>query len=660
MTTSGAASALPSDIGVQVGLVVAAAEVPRSFAPGLAPRSAVDQGLVTGLSTGVHYLLALGTQDALQAVAAGLASVPGAARWGDLATRQRTLALALDVAAVPVGLALRRFLPSHPGEAMARGWVRQAGWRAGTTGVAALSLEAARVGLRAIDERLGAGGRVAGLPVAVPLGLTIAFVVDRRRGMPGADDETDLSATPPLARSALVAAGVEGGLVAVAYAEHALASAAGGRLAEVLPGGPHLWRLVTHAATLGLVAVTATNVWERAMRGIEAGASADEPVFGGDEGARWTGPTLSGGPGSLVPWATLGKEGRRHMLTHVRPTPAQERPPGFADLPDLSIETVMGEPAVAAPVQVYVGLDSAPTVRERVDLALAEMERTGAFDRSLLVLVSPTGLGYVNYVALAAAQYLSRGDIASVTMQYSRRPSPLSLGRVGQAREQNRLLWLRVIERIRQMEGRRPRVVLFGESLGAHTSQDVFLHWGTLGLRALGIDRALWIGTPYGSEWMHEVTGPDRLDVDRDSVAVVNDLAQLRAVTQARGSLPPYVLLSHDNDGVTRFGPDLLTTEPAWLGPHRPRTQHVDDASPRGIPGRLRWRPVTTFFQTLVDVKNAQVPGTYQAWGHDYRPDLPGFVSEVYGLPASAEQLARVTEAVRRREEARWQVFQED
>jgi uncharacterized membrane protein len=589
-----------------------------------------------------------------------LASVPGAARWGDRATRQRTLALALDVAAVPVGLALRRFLPSHPGEAMARGWVRQAGWRAGTTGVAALSLEAARVGLRAIDERLGAGGRVAGLPVAVPLGLTIAFVVDRRRGMPGADDETDLSATPPLARSAVVAAGVEGGLVAVAYAEHALASAAGGRLAEVLPGGPHLWRLVTHAATLGLVAVTATNVWERAMRGIEAGASADEPVFGGDEGARWTGPTLSGGPGSLVPWATLGKEGRRHMLTHVRPTPAQERPPGFADLPDLSIETVMGEPAVAAPVQVYVGLDSAPTVRERVDLALAEMERTGAFDRSLLVLVSPTGLGYVNYVALAAAQYLSRGDVASVTMQYSRRPSPLSLGRVGQAREQNRLLWLRVIERIRQMEGRRPRVVLFGESLGAHTSQDVFLHWGTLGLRALGIDRALWIGTPYGSEWMHEVTGPDRLDVDRDSVAVVNDLAQLRAVTQARGSLPPYVLLSHDNDGVTRFGPDLLTTEPAWLGPHRPRTQHVDDASPRGIPGRLRWRPVTTFFQTLVDVKNAQVPGTYQAWGHDYRPDLPGFVSEVYGLPASAEQLARVTEAVRRREEARWQVFQED
>src|SRR6478609_9561489 len=153
------AGPLPTDIGVQVGLVVAAAEVPGTFAPGLAARSAVDQGLVTALSTGVHYLLALGTQ-------------------------QRTLGLAVDAAAIPVGLALRRVLPSHPGEAMARGWVRQAGWRATTTGIAAVSLEAARVGLRAIDDRVGADGRVAALPVAVPLGLTIAFVVDRQRGVP--------------------------------------------------------------------------------------------------------------------------------------------------------------------------------------------------------------------------------------------------------------------------------------------------------------------------------------------------------------------------------------------------------------------------------------------------------------------------------------------
>jgi uncharacterized membrane protein len=474
--------------------------------------------------------------------------------------------------------------------------------------------------------------------------------------MPSHEDAEHPTA-PPFSRSILIAAGVEGGLAAVAYGEHVLAEAAGQALAAVLPGGPRAWRLTVHAASLGALAAGTSALWARAMRGVEAGAAADEPVFGGEEGTRWTGPTLSGGPGSLVPWSTLGKEGRRHMLTHVRPAPLPDRPSG---LPDLSIETVMGRPAVAAPVQVYVGLDSAPTPRERADLALAEMERTGAFDRSLLVLVSPTGLGYVNYVALAAAQYLSLGDVASVTVQYSNRPSPLSLGRVGRAREQNRLLWMRVLERLRRTEGPRPRVVLFGESLGAHTSQDVFLHWGTLGLQALGIDRALWIGTPYGSGWMHEVTGPDRLDVDRSRVAVVNDIAQLEAAAAERGGVPPFVLLSHDNDGVTRFGADLLTTAPSWLGPGRPRVERVDRASPRGIPGDLRWRPVTTFFQTLVDLKNAQVPGTYQAWGHDYRPDLTRFVSAVYDLPASPEELTRVEEAVRRRELLRWEVYKED
>jgi uncharacterized membrane protein len=200
--------------------------------------------------------------------------------------------------------------------------------------------------------------------------------------------------------------------------------------------------------------------------------------------------------------------------------------------------------------------------------------------------------------------------------------------------------------------------VLFGESLGAHTSQDVFLHWGTLGLRALGIDRALWIGTPYGSEWMHEVTGPDRLDVDHETVAVVNDFDQLEALGPERRSRLRYVLLSHDNDGVTKFGPDLLTTAPRWLGPNRPRPETIDGFSPRGISPHLHWRPITTFFQTLVDMKNAQLPGAYRAWAHDYRPDLPRFISEVFDLPASPQQMSDITAALERRETAREQLFE--
>ena len=259
------------------------------------------------------------------------------------------------------------------------------------------------------------------------------------------------------------------------------------------------------------------------------------------------------------------------MLTHVRPTPAQERPTGFDDLPDLSIETVMGEPAVAAPVQVYVGLDSAPTVRERVDLALAEMERTGAFDRSLLVLVSPTGLGYVNYVALAATQYLSRGDMASVTMQYSRRPSPLSLGRVGQAREQNRLLWLRILERVAADGGARAP----GSCCSARA-------WARTPARTSSCTGAPWAcrpsasTAPCGSVRPTAASGCTRSPGRSGSTSTATGSPWSTTSTscapspQERGALPPYVLLSHDNDGVTRFGPDLLTTAPAWLGPQRP------------------------------------------------------------------------------------------
>ena len=223
-----------------------------------------------------------------------------------------------------------------------------------------------------------------------------------------------------------------------------------------------------------------------------------------------------------------------HALASVRPQPVPNRPAG---VPDLSIETVMGSRPAPPPCRCTSGWTTRRPPRERVDLAMAELERTGALDRSLLVLVSPTGTGYVNYVAVAALQYLALGrrrhrDAAVLA------PPVAAVPRHGAraAREQNRLLWLRILQRLRERPGPRPRVVLFGESLGAHTSQDVFLHWGTLGLDAMGIDRALWIGTPYGSKWMRQVTRGDRLDVDREAVAVVNDHAQLAALAERRGT----------------------------------------------------------------------------------------------------------------------------
>src|SRR5919112_1463008 len=303
--------------------------------------------------------------------------------------------------------------------------------------------------------RIGTGGRIAEFPVAVPAGLALAALVDQVRN--ARTDHPDHGRRVPTApvQSLAVSAGVIGLLTAFAAAEHALAELAGTTLARALPGPQPWWRLTGHAAFLGALAIGGGTLFDHIVRGLEAGATSYEPVLGASVQPEWIGPTVSGGPDSHVAWATLGREGRRHAFAHVRAAPWLARPAG---LPDLSIETVIGRPARATPVQVYVGLDSAPDARTRVALAMAELDRTDAWSRSLLMLISPTGTGYVNYCAVAATQYLTLGDVATVTLQYSKRPSPLSLGKIGAAREQNRLLMLRVLERLRDRPAaRRPR-----------------------------------------------------------------------------------------------------------------------------------------------------------------------------------------------------------
>ena len=70
---------------------------------------------------------------------------------------------------------------------------------------------------------------------------------------------------------------------------------------------------------------------------------------------------------------------------------------------------------------------------------------------------------------------------------------------------------------------------------------------------------------------MHEVVRGGRADTDDDLVAVVNDIGQIEEMPEQRRRLLRYVMVSHDNDGVTKFGTDLLLRQPAWLqGPRSP------------------------------------------------------------------------------------------
>lgn len=50
-------------------------------------------------------------------------------------------------------------------------------------------------------------------------------------------------------------------------------------------------------------------------------------------------------------------------------------------------------------------------------------------------------------------------------------------------------------------------------------------------------------------------------------------------------------------------------------------------------------------------------PGTYPASAHDYRPDLPDFIRDFIDRECTDEQLVRIKDACREREEFREAIF---
>ena len=316
-----------------------------------------------------------------------------------------------------------------------------------------------------------------------------------------------------------------------------------------------------------------------------------EPEFAPPSGAH-----RSGGEGSLVAWADLGRQGRRF----VAKAPARE-----------AIEAIAGAPA-REPVRVYVGLNSADSIEARAELALAELERLGGFERRVLVVVTPTGTGWVDPGAMRSLEYLHRGDVASVAVQYSYLPSWLTLlAQPEYGAETARELFQRVYARWRQLPREsRPRLYLHGLSLGALNSERSADIWDLVGDPIHG---ALWSGPPYRSstwQWVTRQRQPDSpawLPRFRDG-SVIRFTHQQDRLADFDAPWGPLriVYLQYASDPVTFFDPATLLREPAWLaGPRGP------DVSPS-----LRWFPVVTMLQLLVDVLAAE--GAPIGFGHAY------------------------------------------
>ncbi len=174
-----------------------------------------------------------------------------------------------------------------------------------------------------------------------------------------------------------------------------------------------------------------------------------------------TTPLRSGGPGSLVPWDTIGHQGR----TFVAGGPTVEQLTAFN-----------GAPAVE-PIRAYAGKNSADGIKAVAALAARELERTGGFKRKVIAVATTTGTGWINEAEASALEYMYNGDTAIVSMQYSFLPSWLSfLVDKENARQAGQALFEAVDARLREMpEAQRPKIVVFGESLGSFGAEAPFL-----------------------------------------------------------------------------------------------------------------------------------------------------------------------------------------
>ena len=332
-------------------------------------------------------------------------------------------------------------------------------------------------------------------------------------------------------------------------------------------------------------------------------------------------PLMSGSEASLVTWEDLGRWGRSFVTSG----------PGEAE-----IAAFWNAPA-KPPIRVYVGLNAAPTPEERAALALAELERVGGFDRKVLVVAMPTGSGWLDPGAMDTLDYITRGDVATVAVQYSYLPSPVSVAvdpthGIAEAQALFDLVYRRWTAMPRD---RRPRLYLHGLSLGAFLSQETLPLLDVLADMPNG---ALWAGSPFLSDFW-------RMVVDRRQggspawrpqfgngslIRADNQEAEFASATADWGPMR-LVFLQYGSDPIVFFDWSLAWRRPDWLGASR-----APDVSPM-----MQWVPVVTMLQVGVDM--AVAVGTL-GYGHDYaaRHYIPAWAAALNPDGWTAETEARL------------------
>ena len=308
----------------------------------------------------------------------------------------------------------------------------------------------------------------------------------------------------------------------------------------------------------------------------------------------------SGGPDSLVSWASLGHQGRIFVAGG----------PTVEELTEFN-----GAPATE-PIRVYAGKDTGEDIRATAAIAAQELLRTGGLDRDVVAVATTTGTGWINEAEASTLEYMFNGDTAIVSMQYSFLPSWISfLVDKENARQAGQALFEAVDELVRaRPEADRPRLVVFGESLGSFGGEAPFLSLDNLVART---DGALFSGPTFNNTIWTDLTAnrdpgsPMWLPI-YDKGENARFVARPDNLDRPAGPWgePRVVYLQHASDPIAWWTPDLLFREPDWL-----KERRGYDVSPR-----MDWMPVVTFLQVSADMAVAvNVPDGH---GHVYVRDV--------------------------------------
>lgn len=303
-----------------------------------------------------------------------------------------------------------------------------------------------------------------------------------------------------------------------------------------------------------------------------------------------TSATRSGGPSSLIDFDTLGRQGAQFVT-------------GGSN---------------SQTIRSYAGLRSAATPQQRADLAVADMLRVGGAQVQVWVGITTTGSGFVDPAAVAAIEELLGTEVALVATQYSTWPSALSFLVDQSAAQQAGTTLLQALQTARDQlpVTQRPRLFLYGESLGAFGSAAAFANDSPQQAVA-GIDGALWVGPPAATtavaKWRTAASGPDWQPIAADS-------SVLRfAATPASAAAPPpasepwgarrILVLQNPTDPVVWWDMPLLWQRPSWFQPpYGP-----------GMPEVMVWTPLSWLGIGLDLPPAVDMPAGY---GHNYESAL--------------------------------------